>query len=297
MINHTAVTVLGLGDMGSAIGHALLGHGLTTTVWNRTRDKAEPLIAAGALLAPSPAAAVAASPVTVICVSDYAATQEILGTPAAADAIRDRVLVQLTTGTPQDARQASDWAMSNGARYVDGGILAWPRQMGGDSATVVVSGRGEDLAEARPILAAAAGNVLHIGEPIAGASALFAAILAYLAGRWIGFSHGALICETEGLDVVGFGTLLADMAPVLAQDDRHMGEVVGHDRYDAPESALRTAGTDIAKLVRHAEQTGISGDFPRFAADLFGRAIEAGHGAEEHVALLKVLRCAQPIAS
>ena len=49
------VAVLGTGIMGSAIARDLLRNGLSVTVWNRTRERTEPLAAAGARVASSPA--------------------------------------------------------------------------------------------------------------------------------------------------------------------------------------------------------------------------------------------------
>src|SRR5262245_26856623 len=74
------VSVIGLGAMGSALARALLRGGRRVTVWNRTCAKADPLVREGVGLAPSAAAAVAVSPVVVVCVDDYEATKKILDT-------------------------------------------------------------------------------------------------------------------------------------------------------------------------------------------------------------------------
>ncbi|HEV7372508.1 hypothetical protein [Arenibaculum sp.] len=66
--------------------------------------------------------------------------------------------------------------------------------------------------------------------------------------------------------------------------------MIGNGDFADPESALKTAGEDIGRLVRQAEEAGINPEVPRFEAALFRRAIEAGCGAEEHAALVKVLR-------
>jgi 3-hydroxyisobutyrate dehydrogenase-like beta-hydroxyacid dehydrogenase len=67
---HTPVTVLGLGSMGQALARAFSAAGHPVTVWNRTPGKAEPLMAEGATLAPDAAGAVAASPLTIVCLLD-----------------------------------------------------------------------------------------------------------------------------------------------------------------------------------------------------------------------------------
>ena len=74
------VSVIGLGVMGSALARALLRDGHRVTVWNRTSAKAEPLVRDGAVLAPSAASAVGASPIVSVCVEDYKVTRSILGT-------------------------------------------------------------------------------------------------------------------------------------------------------------------------------------------------------------------------
>ncbi|WAS99353.1 NAD(P)-dependent oxidoreductase [Nannocystis punicea] len=283
-------TILGAGEMGAALARALLRGGSSLTIWNRTAARAAALVNEGASLAPGAAAAVSASPIVIVCVSNYAATREILQTPAVAAGLAGRVLVQLSTGTPQEARELGAWAREQGADYVDGAILAWPRQIGGPSAVILASGEEPALARADAALRLLAGGLTPMGAELGSSAALFAAVLAYLAMRWIGICHGARICEVEGLGVAGFGEVLAGLSGVLAEDARHMGEVIASGRFDRPESTLATAGGDVARLVQHAREAGIDGEVPRFAASLFRRAIDAGHGAEEHAALIKVLR-------
>lgn len=285
-------TILGSGEMGAALARALLRGGASVTIWNRTAAKAEALVREGASLAASAAAAVAASPIVIVCVSNYAATREVLQTPAVAAALAGRVLVQLSTGTPKEARELGAWARTHGADYVDGAILAWPRQIGGASAVILVSGAESALARADGALRLLAGGLTRMGPELGSSAALFAAVLAYLAMRWIGICHGARICEAEGLSVAGFGEVLAGLAGVLAEDARHMGAVIASGRFERPESTLATAGGDVERLVQHAAEAGIADEVPRFAAGLFRRAIAAGHGAEEHAALIKVLRAA-----
>lgn len=273
--------------MGGALARALLDAGRRVTVWNRTEHKVLPFAARGAQVAPSAVVAAMSSPITIICMSSYEAATDAL---AAASDLRGRTLVQLSSGTPGDARDTARWAADRGADYLDGAILAWPRQIGGPDAALIVSGPTQVYDRAASTLRALSGSITHFGEPIAGSSALAAATLAYLAGRWIGFIHGALICEAEGLDVEAFGAMLADLSPLLGEDDRHMGAVVARDRFAEPESTLGTAGRDVIDLLRHAQSAAISTEFPAFAAGLFRRGIDAGYGAEEHVALIKLLR-------
>jgi 3-hydroxyisobutyrate dehydrogenase-like beta-hydroxyacid dehydrogenase len=284
------VTVIGLGEMGTALAEAFLRAGRNVTVWNRTMGKAEPLLRKGANTVPNAAEAVRASALTIICVSDYTATQSILEVAAAGGALLTRTVVQLSTGTPREARELDGWVRGHGAEYLDGGILAWPSQIGGPHTLIYLSGPQSTLSQHEPLLRTLGGGLTHLGEDISSSAAMFAAILSYLAGRWIGICHGAAVCQAEGLDVEAFGETLALLSPALAADSRHMGKVIARGLYTNPESTLKTAGQDVERLVRQAEEAGIGTEWPRFAAGLFLRAIDAGHGVEEHAALIKILR-------
>ncbi len=68
--------------MGLALAEALLQHGHPTTVWNRTPEKADTLVTKGAHRARTAAEATSASPVTVLCLKDYATMYAVLDTAA-----------------------------------------------------------------------------------------------------------------------------------------------------------------------------------------------------------------------
>ncbi|MGL5522480.1 MAG: NAD(P)-binding domain-containing protein [Aeromonas veronii] len=91
------LSVIGLGAMGSALATTLLKADHPVTVWNRSVAKAAPLQALGATLAPSVGAAIAASDITLVCVDNYAVSQQLLD--EARDAVAGKLLVQLSTGS------------------------------------------------------------------------------------------------------------------------------------------------------------------------------------------------------
>lgn len=254
------ISVIGLGDMGGTLARTLLRKGWQVTVWNRSPARMQPLAAEGAHPANSSTDAIAASPIVITCLSNYAAMYDVL--ERGADVLSGRTVVQFGNGTPQDAREGAAWAASHGADYLDGTILAWPSQIGGEDTVILVSGAKDAFARSRDALTALAGAIAHTGERIDEAAALGAASLAYLAGHWIGMAHASLVCRSEGLDLQAFAGMLAEFAPVLGNDLRHMARVISEDCYANPESTLQTAAADIANLVRQARQTGIGDEFP-----------------------------------
>lgn len=288
--NHPGVSVIGLGSMGAALARAFVSKGFKVTVWNRNMEKAQPLIDAGAIAAANAKAAIEASPVIVVCVSEYKVTRKILETTGVAAALRGRTLVQLSTGTPKEARDLDAWAKQQGAYCLNGDIMAWPKQMGTDAATISVSGDADVFQQQEAVLRALAGNVVYLGTEPGASGGLFHAVLAYLAGSWIGFCHGALVAESEGLRPEDLGLLLEQISPILSTELRHMGEVIQHGRFTDPESTVKTTGEDLLLLVQQAKEAGINSELPAFAANLFKRTMDAGHSQEEHAAVIKVLR-------
>jgi 3-hydroxyisobutyrate dehydrogenase-like beta-hydroxyacid dehydrogenase len=285
-----SVSIIGLGSMGAALARALLRNGHRVTVWNRTSAKAELLVGNGAVLAPSAAAAVAASPVVVVCVADYKAARGILGAEQVASSLAGRVLVQLTTGTPQEARESEAWARERNADYIDGKIGAWPRHIGTPDATIVASGAESPFRRSEQVLKSLAGNVLYLGEKVASASAVHLAVTTYLVGSWLGFVHGARIYESEGLRVDSYGSVLAGLSPILAAEAKHLGEVIQTEAYEDPGSSIATDTGAIEIILQQAGEARINSEFPAFALKLFRQGVAAGYGGEEVAALVKVLR-------
>ena len=286
----TDIALIGLGAMGSALGRTLLGGGHGLTVWNRTASKTEAMKLAGAVVAPSVVAAVASSPVVIVCVDNYEVTREILGGPDVRAALAGRLLVQLSTGTPKEARDLAAWAIDCGAEYLDGAILAYPDQMGTPDAAVLVSGPTAAYERCAPRLRPIAGGLTHVGEAVGAAAALDCASLSFLFGALLGTIHGARICEVEGLPVDEFGTLLSSFLPVLGGEIGQITQRIQGDRFDDTQAALQTYAAAAGRLMQQATDGGIPQDFPAFASTLFRKATDAGAGREDLAALVKVLR-------
>ena len=288
--NEGPVSVIGLGSMGTALARTFISKGFQTTVWNRDKSKMQSLIEMGASAAPDATMAIKASNVVVICVSDYKATRTLLEANGVAAALHGRTLLQLSTGTPNDARNLEAWVRAQGANCLNGDIMAWPRQMGTQDATIAVSGDEGVFKQHENVLKALAGNLMYVGNEPGASASLFHAVLAYLAGSWIGFCHGALICEREGLQAANLGVLLEQISGILGAELSHMGKVIQEGRFSNPESTIKTTGDDLQLLVQQAKEAGINSELPEFAANLFKRAMDAGYEQEEHAAVIKVLR-------
>lgn len=276
--------------MGSALARALLRAGDRVTVWNRTSAKAGPLARDGARVAADAASAVAASPIVLVCVDNYDVSRAILSTTDVRAHLSGRVLVQLSTGTPQEARDSECWAVDAGAGYLDCAILAYPDQIGTPEAALLAAGEEATFRRCESSLRSLAGGLTYVGEQIGAASALDCAALSFVFGALLGAMHGSRICEVEGLRVDEFGSMLAELTPVVGGEVRQLTERIQTERYSGSQAALRTYSAAALRLVKQARDSRIDRAFPAYASGVLQKAMNAGFGDEDLAVLIRVLR-------
>jgi 3-hydroxyisobutyrate dehydrogenase-like beta-hydroxyacid dehydrogenase len=289
------ITVLGLGSMGSAIAGLFIDHSHQVTIWNRTANKAAPFAKKGASIAATPAEGIAASELVVMCVYDYAAANAILNADGVAKALSGKILVQLTTGSPEEARKALAWTEENNVKFLAGAIQAAPSQMGRPDTPLLLSGNAAIYRSIEPVLKQLAGNIAFLGDQIDAAATMDLATLSYVYGATAGFLHGALIAETQGLNVGVFGKLVADISPSFGAFFAHEGGVIESGDFAVTESPLRISIEAIRRILQGSIDTGINTEIPAFLDGLFRRAEKAGLGDQELAALIKVLREKNPV--
>ncbi|KAK4496075.1 hypothetical protein PRZ48_012054 [Zasmidium cellare] len=182
------ITVLGLGAMGSALALSFLKVSLKTHVWNRTVDRpgVRKVVEHGGKFKETIASALEASSLIVICLYDYYSIYAALANTFE-QAFRSKTIVNLTNGTPSEARAMSSWMHGRGvSHYFDGGIMNTPEQVGTPYAFAFISGEDEKAFDkiSRPLNSI--GRLDYLGlEP--GAAGLYdSALLAGMYGLFGG---------------------------------------------------------------------------------------------------------------
>ena len=282
------VTVIGLGLMGSALARAIQSASFQITVWNRSPAKAKPFAADGFTVAPDVASAVAASPVVVVCIDDNPSSDLLLGDASVRQHLPGRVVVQLSTSTPQEANDSEDLLSAAGALYLDGAIDCGPDDIATPSSLVLVSGAQAAFERARRVLDSLGGETRYLGANIRSASVLALASVCEAYGRFMAVTHAACMCDSEGVDL----DELARMFPTDSFSQRYINLINSSD-YENPSGTLRVWGAAIQRILTHASDAGIHTGFPDHVVDWFDKAIDAGYGDEHVMALFKVMRSAK----
>jgi 3-hydroxyisobutyrate dehydrogenase-like beta-hydroxyacid dehydrogenase len=279
------ISTLGLGLMGSALARAFVEARRSVTVWNRSPAKAQALVQSGASAANSVSAAVAASPVVLICIDSYETTQALFATPDVVKLLPGRIIVQLTTGSPNEARNAAAWFSSHEAQYLDGAILGGPANIATPRAMILYSGSRELFDRCKALLGVLGSGTRFVGANIGAAAAIDMAWLARHCGTYAGVAHGAAICEAEGADLEIYAALFAE-----SDTARSMIDIIRKGAFANPPATLSVWHAALRRLQEQARDTGISSEVPDLVASIMGRAAAAGFGEEHVAAIVKVLR-------
>lgn len=233
-------SLLGVGAVGAKVAEALLATGAVVTVWNRTPGRADTLVGRGAVPADSAAEAATASPLVILCLTNYQAVDEVLD--ALSEVLAGRTVLTLSTGSPEQARHAARAAEQAGAAYLDGGLqIPAPEALGTDAATILYSGPQAAFDAHRSSLETL-GSARYLGPDPAAAAVQDLALFGLWYDAQIGYLRALETVRSAGIDV-------EDFAPLAATQ---LGHVVHAASDTAQEVATRSYPRGPADLTEHA---------------------------------------------
>ncbi|MFI9461380.1 NAD(P)-dependent oxidoreductase [Streptomyces xiamenensis] len=283
-----SVTVIGLGPMGRAMAAAYLDRGYEVTLWNRTASRADELVARGAVFAPDVAAAVAANELVVLSLTDFAAVYAVL--EPAVPALSGRVLVNLSSDTPDRAREGAEWAAGHGAVQLTGGVTVSPAGVGQADSVILYSGPREVFDRHRAALTVLAGVADHRGEDPGLAALLYQINMGIFWNSMLSYWQAIALAEANGLsatDILPFATATSDsLAGFFAF---YAGRIdAGQHAGDVDRLAMGAASVD--HVLHTMADAGVDTALPAAVAALFRRGMDAGYGADSFSRLLEVIR-------
>jgi 3-hydroxyisobutyrate dehydrogenase len=196
------VAFIGLGRMGHGMAGRYLDAGFTVAIWNRSKAKAEDLIARGARWSSSPADAAEGADAIVTMVADDAASRTVwLGADGAATTAKPGVLaIECSTVSHQHALDLGRELQARGLTYLDCPVTGLPEAAASGKLTLLVGGAAADIERAQPFLAPLSTTIRHFG-PI-GAGTVYKLINNLMGAIQIaGLAEGLAIAEQAGLDM------------------------------------------------------------------------------------------------
>jgi 3-hydroxyisobutyrate dehydrogenase-like beta-hydroxyacid dehydrogenase len=186
--------------MGSQMVDRLLSKGHTVTGYNRTRAKAQWLVAKGMQWADSPRAVSVASDYTFAMVTNAAATAAITEGPDGllAGLGPGKVFIDMSTISPDVSRALAAKVRERGADMVDSPVSGSVITLQEGKLSVMVGGRRETFEKIKPLLLDIGPKVTHVGDNGLALSMKIATNLS-LAVQMLAFSEGVLLAEKSGI--------------------------------------------------------------------------------------------------
>ena len=264
--------------------------GFDTTVCESYSSKTESLSRLGLRVAPSVLEAVGNAEIVIVNLNNYESANQLLRQPAIESALRGRVLVQLSSGTPDEAREMESWARPRGIDYLDGAIMSYPVDIGKPAGTVLYSGSDELFNRVKPVLLAFGENAMFVGKEIGQASATDIAGLSFATGAMLGFLHGYIVYEAENLPVGGYLQVIKKFMPAIEAALADLCDKIQSKDYGNAQAALETWAVAPRELIGWCEKHRVNHSFADPQLRLIERAVKAGKGQWDFAYLYEVLK-------
>lgn len=203
------VGFVGLGIMGRGMAGNLLQAGFALTVYNRSAERAAPLVARGAALGASPAAVARSAEIIGVCVTDDAAVEAVLSGDEGllAGLSPGKIVLDHSTISPRQTRSAAARAAARGAEWLDAPVTGGEQGAAAGTLTIMVGGSAEGFSLASSYLQRVGRTLVHVGG--SGQGQLLKLVNNFIGGV-------ALVGAAEGLRLgLAGGVPLETMMEVL----------------------------------------------------------------------------------
>ena len=259
------VGFVGTGVMGRSMAANLMKAGITVCVYNRTREKAEDLIADGAIWKDTPGEVAKASDIVITMVGYPKDVEEVYfnANGLLANAQEGAYLIDMTTSSPALAKKIYQTAKDQGIFAMDAPVSGGDIGAREGTLSIMVGADKDAFEEMRPLFELLGKNIQHQGGAGAGQYTKMANQIA-IAGNMMGVSEALAYAKQVGLDPthvldsIATGAAgswsLSNLAPRMIRGDFAPGFYIKHFIKDmgiaiesAEEAGLTLPGLTLAK--------------------------------------------------
>lgn len=285
-----SIALIGLGTMGSGIAANLLKGGYELHVYNRTKEKADPLLARGAIWAESPAAAAAKAGMVISVVGDDAASRTVwMGPEGAIEGARPGTyVIECSTLSLAWVRELHAAAQARGLKFADAPMAGSKPAAAGGTILLYVGAEPEVFKAIQPVLQSFSRGQVLFGLPSSGAAyKLINNMMA--AAQVAALGEGMALAEKAGLNMetvlnaVNDGVLASMVVKMKAPNiiDR---------KHDDALFALRWMHKDMTYALRIGDELGVPLPVSAEVREMFRMALQKGLGDLDWSAIGEIVR-------
>ena len=280
---------IGLGIMGSRMAANLQKGGHSMVVFNRTREKAEPLLAEGVRWADSPAELASQVEVVFTMLAHPAAVEEaVLGQAGFLSRLAPgQMWIDCSTVNPSFSRKMAAESQAHGIRFLGAPVSGSKDMAAAAKLTFLVGGEAGDLEACRPLLACIGSKIIHCGGQGMGASLKI--VMNQLLGTVMAaFAEGLVLGESLGLSRESlFEALLS--GPAAAPFLSVKRERIENGDFKHADFPLQWLQKDLQLATVSGYETGVPMPVTNVAKEIYHFAIREGHGEEDFSAIYDYL--------
>lgn len=284
-----AIGLVGLGLVGQALAQRLRAAGLRATGYDLRPEAVEAFVSQGGQAATSLAALGEQAGTVILAVFDTRGVLDVLEGPGGLLSGTPRVqrIVDCSTGDPQQLEALSRRLRERGIDFVEAPLSGSSQQIAAGEGVALVGAQQDAWDAARPLLAALAGQCIHVGAAGMGAKAKLATNLVLGLNRAV-LAEGFAFAEGLGIAPERFLELVL-ATPARSDAARVKGPLMVEQDF-APRSRIRQHQKDVGLMLDAAGAAGLDLPFSRLHARLLQEAVDAGRGDLDNAAIVLQLR-------
>jgi len=278
---------IGVGLMGKPMVLRLLAAGHEVTVWNRSREKLQPVLEKGARAAASPVEVARVAEMVMLCVTDQQAVEEVLFSAQGLIHGSAKLIVDFSSIAPASARAFARRLAEKGIGLVDAPVSGGVPGAEKGALAIMAGGRAEDIERARPVVMHLAQRFTRMGDSGAGqVTKLCNQII--VGSLFPVLAEAVRLAEAAGVDAKRLPEALkggfADSLPLQI-----FGARMAARDFVPPLGANDIMLKDLENAAAVAREFGVPLPMARTAAELYRLLGAQGRGAEDPSVLVALL--------
>ena len=201
------VALIGTGLMGRPMGERVLAAGYHLTVFNRSREKAEPLRSSGAEIAATAAEAIGSAECVLLMLADGVAIREVLFNENPKPDLGQRTVIQMGTISPTESIGFHKEVLERGGDYLEAPVLGSIPEASAGKLLIMVGASKPQFDKWSTLLECFGSEPLLIGE-VGKAAAVKLALNQLIASLTVGFASSLGLVQSLGIEAGLFMQIL-----------------------------------------------------------------------------------------
>lgn len=283
------IAVLGMGAMGFRVAQNLLNAKHQVIVYNRTKDKALPLLEQGAIYAAAPKEAAEQADIIISMVTDDNVSQTVWldkENGAVLGLSKDKIAIESSTLTVTWVKELGKELQSLGANFLDAPVVGSRPQADAGKLIYLVGGNAETLTQIKNILLDAGGAVIHHVGSIGQGMAMKLAVNALFGIQVAALAEILGMLSKNGISLAQAMECLAEL-PVISPAAKNAGNLMLTQNH-APMFPVDLVEKDFRYAIQTYNAVNALTPASNAVREIYQEAIANGYGGDNITGVIKL---------